>query len=265
MTFRLLGAALAAWIVFAAQAPARTWTDSTGKHTIEAELIDVRDGKVRLKKENGNVITLPVDKLSEADRKYLDELEAKSDGGTPKTVTVDKLAGEPKELANDDGKPAGKKSFPTGHASAFDAPEGTWYLTSVRIHGSRYGYPAPPKEDFHVTLCDEEFHKIADFTFPYSKFTRESADWVTLKTRPTKVPKRFVICLDFNAKQTKGVYVSHDAEGESLVGLPEKRAGSFTGGDWLIRPSLDQLKQPPGGDAKEDAKEEGTEKKEEKP
>jgi hypothetical protein len=254
MTLRLLGAAAAAWIVFAAEAPARTWTDSTDKHSIEADLVDVRDGTVRLKKENGNVITLPVEKLSDEDQKFLKEEEAKSDDGMPKTVTVDKLAGQPKELANDDGKPAGQKSFPRGHASAFDAPEGTWYLTSVRIHGARYGLPAPPKEDFHVTLCDERFHKIADFAFPYSKFPYGSSTWVTLKLKPTKVPKRFVLCLDFNAKATKGVYISHDAEGESLVGLPEKHAGSFTGGDWLIRPSLDQLKQPAGGEAKEEKK-----------
>ena len=52
----------------------------------------------------------------------------------------------------------------------------------------------------------------------------------------------FYICLDFNAERTKGVYVSHDAEGESLVGLPNKPAGRFTGGDWMIRVKVDRLK-----------------------
>lgn len=151
--------------------------------------------------------------------------------------------GEPRELALDDGNPAGKKSFPQGHATKFEAPEGDWWLASVRIHGARYGMPQPPKEDFHVTLCDKDFKPIRDFTFPYSRFARgETSKWVSLRIPPTKVPKDFVICLNFNAERTKGVYVSHDAEGTGLVGLPGQAAGSFTGGDWLIRPTLKPAK-----------------------
>ena len=53
----------------------------------------------------------------------------------------------------------------------FEAPGNTFYLTSVRIHGGRYGYPKPPAEDFHVSLCecDKDFKLIADFPFSYSK------------------------------------------------------------------------------------------------
>lgn len=46
----------------------------------------------------------------------------------------------------------------------------------------------------------------------------------------------------FHAERTKGVYLSHDAEGESLVGKPDQMAGQFTGGDWLMRVEIDQLK-----------------------
>jgi RNA polymerase sigma-70 factor (ECF subfamily) len=152
------------------------------------------------------------------------------------------LSGEPKELKKDDGKPAGQKSFPMGIAAGFEAPGDACFLTSIRIHGGRYGYPQPPKEDFHVSLCDKKFKLIADFKFPYSKFKRADPEWVSLRLKPTKVPKEFVICLNFNAERTKGVYVSHDAEGVSLVGLPNKPAGQFKGGDWMIRPQLDTLK-----------------------
>ncbi len=61
----------------------------------------------------------------------------------------------------------------------------------------------------------------------------------------TEVPKDFVICLDFNPGSTKGVFVSHDKEGKSLVGKPKKKAGAFTGGDWMVRVSLDRLKTQP--------------------
>jgi hypothetical protein len=244
MRLQWLAIMLLASTLCAADSAARKWTDATGKFSVEAELVDFQDGKVRLKKANGNEITVSFDKLCEADQKFLEKSQADAfgEGGGEAAISRDKLTGKPKELANDDGKPAGKKSFPQGHASGFDAPDGEWYLTSVRIHGGRYGYPAPPKEDFHVWLCDKDFKELADFKFPYSRFAKGPSTWVTLKIKPTKVPKHFVIALGFNAEATKGVYISHDAEGTSLVGLAGEQAGTFGGGDWLIRPSLEQLK-----------------------
>jgi hypothetical protein len=38
---------------------AREWTDTSGKYRVEAELIDFADGVVRLRKEDGQVITHP--------------------------------------------------------------------------------------------------------------------------------------------------------------------------------------------------------------
>ncbi len=49
----------------------RTWTDSTGKHTVEGEFVDLKDGTVRLKKEDGKTITIPIETLSEADRDFV--------------------------------------------------------------------------------------------------------------------------------------------------------------------------------------------------
>ena len=54
----------------------RTWTDATGKHRVEAELIDLSDGVVRLRKEDEQVIEVPVEKLSPADRRFLEEKSA---------------------------------------------------------------------------------------------------------------------------------------------------------------------------------------------
>ena len=51
-----------------AEAYARTWSDATGKYTIEADLVDCRDGVVRLKKPDGQIISFPLSKLSAADR-----------------------------------------------------------------------------------------------------------------------------------------------------------------------------------------------------
>lgn len=145
------------------------------------------------------------------------------------------------ELAHDDGiKARQKSSAGTGHAVRFQAPGDDCYLTAVRLHGARYGSPAPPREDFHVWLCDAGFRTIADFPFPYSTFEYGVSKWVTMNVRPTKVPRQFVIVVGFNPTATKGVFVSHDAEasGNSFYGLGGRRHGFFSEGDWLIRATV---------------------------
>ncbi|MBN2216996.1 MAG: PDZ domain-containing protein [Pirellulales bacterium] len=51
----------------------RTWTDTTGKYKTEAEYLGVEDGKVRLRKTDGTVVEIPLEKLSPADRKFVEE------------------------------------------------------------------------------------------------------------------------------------------------------------------------------------------------
>ena len=44
----------------------RTWTDNTGKFSVEAEFVDIDDGNVRLKRSNtGKVISVPLKRLSD--------------------------------------------------------------------------------------------------------------------------------------------------------------------------------------------------------
>jgi hypothetical protein len=49
---------------------ARTWKDSTGGFSVEAELLQVTAGVVHLKKANGNVIQVPLERLSAADQAF---------------------------------------------------------------------------------------------------------------------------------------------------------------------------------------------------
>jgi RNA polymerase sigma-70 factor (ECF subfamily) len=144
-------------------------------------------------------------------------------------------------LQHDYGKSAGKRSIAgSGHAVRFETPSDDRLLTSVRIFGSRYGLPQAPNEDFHVWLCDEAMHSLAQFDFPYAKFERGDPAWVTLKIKPTTVPKKFVLCIGFNPEQTKGVYVHYDdrpAE-NSLTGLPGQEPKVFSTGNWMIRVTL---------------------------
>ncbi|MDZ7617548.1 MAG: SHD1 domain-containing protein, partial [Patescibacteria group bacterium] len=63
---------------FTGQGVARTWTDTTGTYRIEAEFVDVVEGKVHLKRADGSVIAVPLDKLSDADRDHIKRLLAES-------------------------------------------------------------------------------------------------------------------------------------------------------------------------------------------
>ena len=166
-------------------------------------------------------------------------------GFAARTAKPSHLIGPPVELSFDDGKPSGKRSTAGGgHAVLYKVEGADWYLTGVKILGSRYGYPQAPQENFHVWLCDKDSKVIADFTFPYAKFTRGAPRWVTLPIEPTNVPAEFMICVGFNPTATKGVFVHYDGEasGNSFTGLPGRMGGQFSGGDWMIRAAVDQLK-----------------------
>lgn len=71
-----------------ALAAPRQWTDATGTFTIRAELVELKDGVVHLKKSDGEVITVPVNRLSDGDRNYL--------SSRPTTKPADEPAAEPK-------------------------------------------------------------------------------------------------------------------------------------------------------------------------
>ncbi len=160
-----------------------------------------------------------------------------------RTADVGQLRGQPKELAQDDGQPAGKQSIGgNGHAVRFAAPGENWYLTTVKIHGARYGARNPPNEDFHIWLCDTDFKVIADFPFPYARFARGPEQWVTFEVKPTQVPAQFNIVVGFNPTASKGVYVSYDRlpSDQSFTGLPGAKPRNFPSGDWLIRATVDQ-------------------------
>jgi CubicO group peptidase (beta-lactamase class C family) len=62
-------------LLFTAQpSAARKWSDATGKFSVEAELVEVKAGNVVLKKAGGAEVTVPLARLSQLDRQYLESL-----------------------------------------------------------------------------------------------------------------------------------------------------------------------------------------------
>ncbi len=70
---RLTAATLLAVAVMATETSARTWTSADGRFTVEAELVAVKRGWVKLRKANGKELTVPLTKFGEADRQFVGE------------------------------------------------------------------------------------------------------------------------------------------------------------------------------------------------
>ena len=143
-------------------------------------------------------------------------------------------------LSHVDNSAEGKKSLGgSGHAVRFERPTEAQQVTGIEIFASRYGYPKPPKEDFHVYLLDGDQKIVADFKYPYAKIARSGMRWYKLPTKPTAVPETFYVALSFNPQRTKGVYLGYDEdvdESHSYIGLPgqgfEPVPEKY---DWMVR------------------------------
>ncbi len=144
------------------------------------------------------------------------------------------------KLSHVDDTADGKRSFGgSGQAVLFDRPAETKHVAAIQIFASRYGYPRPPNEDFHVYLLDQDHKVIKDLTYPYSMIERGAERWYTLAVPSVEVPEKFHVALSFNAHRTKGVYVGIDEgveETHSLIGLPDRGYKPVTEGyDWMVR------------------------------
>lgn len=67
-------AAVIALLSCAAPSTAREWTDVTGAFRVEAEYVSSQDGVVKLKKADGSLIDVPLERLSTDDRQHVAEL-----------------------------------------------------------------------------------------------------------------------------------------------------------------------------------------------
>ena len=170
-----------------------------------------------------------------------------------------RLAGaKPLELSHDDGTAEGKMSLAgSGHIVAFECPGDGGKVVAVKIFASRYGYPRPPDEDFHVYLLDADKKVLGDFKHAYGRIARGEQRWYTLANTPTAVPKRFFVALSFNPHRTKGIYVGYDKDVRkchSFVGLPSTGFAMVREKyDWMVRVHLAReapATQPAAGDLK---------------
>ncbi|MCE9556977.1 MAG: prolyl oligopeptidase family serine peptidase [Planctomycetes bacterium] len=139
----------------------RAWTNASGTQTIEAEFLDLKDGRVRLRrKDTGKEISMPLEKLSAADQQYVQQLPKESivapveetkPAEDPSPVPPPKVG--PREDSNkpaDGGKPA-KQSKKVKKAKSPDVRKEQFVLTKdgvpmanlLEFH-KRAGMPVSP-------------------------------------------------------------------------------------------------------------------------
>jgi hypothetical protein len=147
----------------------------------------------------------------------------------------------PERLSHNDGTAEGKKSI-AGAAEflSFTLPNDGAKVAAIRVHGSRYGMPQPPKEELSIYFLNQDLSQtVATKAAPYARFKRGAEEWVEIKfPEPVEVPSDFWVGLDFHAEQQKGIYLSVDTSTDgsrSRVGQPGKTIRpANVGGDWMI-------------------------------
>jgi hypothetical protein len=66
----------------------RIWRDASGEHETEAELIEVQEGQVRLRRPDGSVVTVPLEKMSEADQEFIRAQTKSNEKASPKPEAI---------------------------------------------------------------------------------------------------------------------------------------------------------------------------------
>jgi WD40 repeat protein len=107
----------------------RQWTSSDGKFRVEAEFVAVRSGKVVLEKKNGEIISVPVEKLSNEDLAYIE-------GKTGVTIERPKVG----STKSGSTKAGSKNSDPEDLFSDSDSEESETQMT--KLSESNSGTPS---------------------------------------------------------------------------------------------------------------------------
>ena len=145
-------------------------------------------------------------------------------------------------LKHDDNSQESKRSMTgAGHAVRFECPDDEkWYVKALSVHGSRYGTPRAPNEDFQVLVASDDLQRRIEVKKPYSLFKRGKEKWVRFGIDPVEVQGAFNVALFFNPTRTKGVYVGIDTDASpthsaAIVGDEPEKEQTDLEGDWMIR------------------------------
>lgn len=99
----------------------RTWTDARGR-LLRAALVETDGQTVSLKKENGQIATLPIQHLSDADREWLRQIpDSSTPPSAPATPSLPPPAAPAQPPGPEDGHPVATVRFDVYSLNAHDA------------------------------------------------------------------------------------------------------------------------------------------------
>lgn len=151
----------------------RTWSDKSGKFKIEASFVELKDGKLRLKKDDGKEVVVQLDKLSEADQEIANLL-AEVSPATAEDNPFQPVEGDSPAKVSGTSEITGDPS--TARKVTLDAPD-SWSLSPDNPTS-----PTPPVPGKVITLPKREsknafFEGATGVAFNPGK----SQVWVTIK------------------------------------------------------------------------------------
>lgn len=172
----------------------RTWTDNTGKFSVEAELVEVKDGQAVLKRSDGKTVSVPVNRLSKADQEYVQKQGEKlaavwpvASATAPVDTTglnltlPDAMTEPPDWLANDPSVPFDLKAFfavPPPEENA--APIYIWAISelegpdSLRLHIHGIDRKQDPKKAEDLGAKQRSYYmSYASFRDRYWQFEKD--------------------------------------------------------------------------------------------
>ncbi len=127
----------------------RTWADKTGKYKIQAKFVELSDNKVTLEREDGTRTTIPLDKLSEADQKFVADIQANP---FKEVGPAKKSEGEPDAAADEGERKLVKPQWSAAKEIPLTAANENWSIAidapKVAESNKRRGIMLPAKRDF---------------------------------------------------------------------------------------------------------------------
>lgn len=170
---------IALCIVLQGQAAARMWTDNTGRYTVDAEFVELNSGVITLRKTGGDLIKIPLTRLSPDDQAFARTAAKESRADKPALKRPTYLIGDDlfQPLASHPGYEIASfngEDFGTNNSSVLSAiamPDGSFWVGGkdqlLRFDGKAWKriqpvaksletHPNAPLTPYYMTLDQDQ-------------------------------------------------------------------------------------------------------------
>ena len=198
-----LNVVIVALCVFANPPAMRTWSDASGVFSVEATFDAVDEQTVRLRKKDGQIVSVPLKQLSKTDREYIASRETKPREGPPASLGVSmKSVADMLATGDFDFVGFGKPSVKVGVMLGTILPEGAAAEAKLRPGDIIYRIDRKTVTDASSVRAVIASHAIGDRLRLHIQRPvrvgrtwqwREMEGWVTLqaKTEEPSAPLQF--------------------------------------------------------------------------